>query len=643
MSGMRPTEPASRLRLPVICLAVFLVALGVRLLHLQDSRLAFDQPEQMMNALIRPYRQDAKRMVEEGGALLPGSPVEEGNTRLIVHPPGYSLLIAALFANRASDPSYVGLRVLQIVCDALSCVLLVLIAAELMPLVASAIAGLLAALSPHFAHYALWLSPDSLSVLPVMGGLYLIVRTVNRPHWATTLGGGLLFGLSCWLRANALLLAPFCAAALVLLLDRGVRLKHASLLVVAAVVAVAPITIRNWFVYHRVVPLTPTAGLLLIEGIADYDQEGAFGMPKTDVDAVIKDVDWHRRPDYGGSLWSPDGVDRDRARFARGLDVVKSNPGWFLAVMFKRAGFMLRYNDGLRLPWPMYTAKVPIILAEPPFGSVHSIEGREPEWGMSGIDLLTAGHAISRGVRITPDERSRSLRIEGDDSEFGNQFGAGPLAVRPHSDYVMAVRARLDRGSIAAKVTDSGSRITLGSVGLPEMRRRRGHEDSSADDQPSGSSAEERMETVQAPFATGERNEVQILFSNDGVGSSEARLNDLALYRFGRTPFEWTRYPRLVIRAFQKNLFVTARMWTLIAMGATLLAFAGRGRSLVLFLVVPLYFLCTQSTLHTEYRYVLAIHYFLFALAAMTLWFAGKIVARFVRILLRSGLDKKSA
>lgn len=47
-------------------------------------------------------------------------------------------------------------------------------------------------------------------------------------------------------------------------------------------------------------------------------------------------------------------------------------------------------------------------------------------------------------------------------------------------------------------------------------------------------------------------------------------------------------------------------------------------KTLALLLVVPAYYLCFQSALHTEYRYVLAIHYFLFVLVALALYTTGK-------------------
>ena len=60
-------------------------------------------------------------------------------------------------------------------------------------------------------------------------------------------------------------------------------------------------------------------------------------------------------------------------------------------------------------------------------------------------------------------------------------------------------------------------------------------------------------------------------------------------------------------------------MWVLIGSGIGLLALAGRGRALIILLSVPAYYLVVHSALHTEYRYILAIHHFLFICAAVTL------------------------
>jgi hypothetical protein len=81
----------------------------------------------------------------------------------------------------------------------------------------------------------------------------------------------------------------------------------------------------------------------------------------------------------------------------------------------------------------------------------------------------------------------------------------------------------------------------------------------------------------------------------------------------------WARRPRLALRAAQK-LFITAIFLPLYMLGLLLLAHTRRTRSLAALIAVPLYYLCVQSALHTEYRYVLAIHYFLFIAAAAALY-----------------------
>ncbi|HEX8557375.1 MAG TPA: glycosyltransferase family 39 protein [Pyrinomonadaceae bacterium] len=111
-----------------------------------------------------------------------------------------------------------------------------------------------------------------------------------------------------------------------------------------------------------------------------------------------------------------------------------------------------------------------------------------------------------------------------------------------------------------------------------------------------------------------------------------------SMLRLERTPLAstlpvsegWTRPPRLLLRGAQK-LFITAVFLPLYAAGLWLLARGRRRRALAALLVVPLYFLCVQSALHTEHRYVLAVHYFLFAVAAHALGRAAGLAAGALR------------
>lgn len=624
----------TRIQLGVISAAILLSAVGVRLLYWQDSYAEIAQKGEWNSAIARHYKREARRMLNEGGILFPNSPVDAGNARLILHPPGYSAFMAGVFA--LSGDSISSMRLAQIVADGLSAVLVLLIAAELFPSAVAVISALLVALSPHFAFYSLWISPDTLCVLPVLVAIYLIIKAGKRPRLITILAAGAMVGVSCWLRANALLLAPFLAAVVLLMFDRGKRLGYAMALVGATVLVVSPITIRNWILYHHFIPISTAGGENLVVGIADFDKEGRFGMPVSDGDAAIKDAQWHNRPDYAITAWDPDGVERDQARYARGLQVIRANPGWFLSVMFKRALFMLRYNDAGSYDWPFNTSRVPIVSAEP--SVLHSLvttREMQPSWSSAGRALLADDSVLSKEATVTLESDGQTLRVAGDGSEFGDQFASAVITVRPKTDYVIGLRADLERGQVAAKITSSDRGIVLASAILNNKATRPKKKKSDVELVEPG--AEDRMSEIEMAFATGDRSEVRLVISNDGLASSSpvARVGQAELFELGATPYQWTRLPRALVRGLQDNIFKTGVLLPLVAGGVLLLPLARRGRALAALLAVPIYYLFVQSALSTEYRYILAIHYFLFVMAGVTLGCFGAALGQASRRVVR--------
>jgi hypothetical protein len=74
--------------------------------------------------------------------------------------------------------------------------------------------------------------------------------------------------------------------------------------------------------------------------------------------------------------------------------------------------------------------------------------------------------------------------------------------------------------------------------------------------------------------------------------------------------------------------------------GVGLLVFAREWKPLLVLVAVPLYYLCFQSALHTEYRYIIAIHYFLFGLAGLSLYAMAGAVASVTRRVFASVLKR---
>jgi hypothetical protein len=624
----QPPARSRRAQTAFICASIFLIAFGVRLLHWQDSYAELSRGEPWMSDLVREYKGDAQRMREGGGILFPRDPIDPGDARLLVHPPGYSLLMAGVFSLWGNSNSAV--RLTQIICDAWSAVMVFLIALELLNTVIALIAGWLAALSPHFAFYSLWLSPDSLPVLPILVAVYLVIQASKRPRLLTVIAAGAMVGVSCWLRANALMLAPFLAVVVAILVSRDKRLRYGLALVAATVVVIAPITIRNWVLFHRFIPLSIAGGENLVVGIGDFDKEGRFGMPTSDAEAALKDAEWHNRPEYANGLWSPDGIDRDQYRYGRGLKVIGAHPFWFASVMIRRAAFMLNYNNSGRADWPFDTATVPLVSTEPAIAHAPASPGDAPPFSSSSAaELLASGTKLSEPTDVSLDAESQTLRIAGDASEFGDQFASAPLGVKSKTDYLLTLRIEPEHGPVAVKVTSADRRITLASALLDSLTAarslKRRMKRASLGSAPDDAVAQGEMSVIQMAFASGERSTVRLVISNNGPTSSRhlAQVGQADLFELGATPYQWTRYPRAVVRGIQKNLFKTTVMLPLVIAGVMLLCLAGRGRALIVLLAVPAYYLCVQSALSTEYRYILAIHYFLFMMSAVALYCAG--------------------
>jgi dolichyl-phosphate-mannose-protein mannosyltransferase len=622
-------------RLSAACAIIFIVAVGVRLLHWQDNRIQYAQSRALESGLVTLYKSEAARIATKGGILFPSEPVERGDARMLIHPPGYSIFLAMLDGDEVTDASDTKLRLVQVILDAGSAVLILLIASKLFPFSAALISGLLVALSPHLANYSLWLTPDSIAVLPILFAVYLITLASERPRLILIISAGALVGLSCWLRANGLLLAPALALAVLLLFERGKRLRYSLSLVAAAAVVIAPITIRNLVVFRHFIPLSIGAGITMIEGIADYDSDGRFGMPQFDQQVKAKDAEWHNRPDYESNIWVPDGIERDRARLARGLGVIRSNPVWFAGVMLKRAAFMLRYNDGGSPSWPLNTALAPVVLREPTFGHEIWAAGQaEPVWSGDPGELLANGAILSSQTEISITDDGQSLAVTGDGSAFGDQFASAPIAVKQDTDYILALGARLRQGDMGIKVTGEDRRTALASTILGIVDRKARKKEKRAIKRGESRPTDEASPTlIQMAFATGQRSEVRLVLSNNGLSDERpvAEADQVRLYELGPTPRLWTGPLRASIRAVQKNLFTTWRMLALVGAGLVLLAIGGRRRALAILLAVPFYYLIFQSALHTEYRYILAIHYFLFIPAAVAIYSAAHAVRDLAR------------
>jgi len=339
--SLQPAMKSLAPRRRVLLLAlVFLCALGVRFLNWQSHH---NEALVVQSSVALNYKHQARLIQRNGVASLFYASSTTNDPDLLGHPPGYPLWLSLIYrVGGEHDPVT---QLLQITLDSLSVAIIALIAFNLFPATVGIIAGFLCAFAPQFSWNALTLLPDSLAALPILLAVLLITLAIKRPGrigLGSVLGAGALVGLSCWLRANALLLAPFLALLILAVCPRGTRFRPALVLLCGALVVIGLLTIRNARAFGQFIPVSLGAGQTLIEGIADYDSDGSLGLPQTDMELIRSEAETYHRPEYADSLFTPDGITRDRARLARGFAVIRARPFWFAGVMIRRAASMLR-------------------------------------------------------------------------------------------------------------------------------------------------------------------------------------------------------------------------------------------------------------------------------------------------------------
>src|SRR6267143_6006532 len=494
-----------------IVLLIFLLAFGVRLLSWHDTRLEVGK---VQTTVSDDYKRVAQLLRQGGLAsfLSSSSPLSDLNT--LGHPPGYSILMS-MFGGSNTTVQFV-----QIICDAFAAVMIFLIVAELLPLSAALIAGMLAAFSPQFAWNSVLFLPDSLAVLPILIAIYCLARAAKNPRLGKFIIAGALVGLSCWLRANAMLLTFFLAAAVLLLVKGERRWRYALVVVFGTLLIILPLTIRNAIVFHRFIPLSLGAGQTLLEGIADYDPQGKFGIPNTDVGIMKQEAEQSGRPDYYGTLFKPDGVERDRARLARGFAVIRSHPLWFSGVMARRAASMLRLERSRT------------VSINPPISHSLAIENLQPVWTETAHELFAAGISKSSQSRASIEQLDQRVELVGDDSKYGEQLSSGKVALQRDTDYVFAVPVQMSSGRMRISVIDNAAKAY--AFGIVEAIEQTTPE-------------EEPVNLIQLPFVSNSDEDVRLSFANEAStpANPTAKIGEIRLFELGPARFLWTRYPRL--------------------------------------------------------------------------------------------------
>ncbi len=244
-----------RRRVALIVGGILAVAFALRLGHVLSQRgdVLFDHP-----AL------DEDEYVFNARALATG----HGEDRPYWQPPG--LVYAMAGTMKAAGPGLLAPRLVQVAISVASCLLLFLIARRLFDVRAALAAAAIAAVHGVLVFECSELLPATWIVFLDLLALWLVLRAAETRRIGDALAAGLALGVAILFAPTV---APFVVVAAILV--RAPR--PAAVLVVAALVPVVPVAVRNYQHGHEVVMVSTNGGLnLFIGNNAHYDDTFAM-------------------------------------------------------------------------------------------------------------------------------------------------------------------------------------------------------------------------------------------------------------------------------------------------------------------------------------------------------------------------------
>jgi 4-amino-4-deoxy-L-arabinose transferase-like glycosyltransferase len=271
---------------------------------------------------------------------------DPSRTDSAVYPPGYPVWLASIY-KLSGTRSLTVVQNVQWILDSLAVLLVVGIGVTAFGWRTGLWAGCIAALWPLLATYGAVPLADAPTSWMVLGASWLLLLAAKRQSVAWALSAGALVGASCWLRANAMLLVFFWALALFLLVQTSWRRRAllSASVVLAAMIVIAPVVVRNLIAFRAFVPTGLGAGTNLLEGIGETERGASeFGAAANDSDLLEQERAELKAPtDQPFSLYYPDGIRRDRERTRKALAIIVRHPFWYAGTVVRRMVGVMKY------------------------------------------------------------------------------------------------------------------------------------------------------------------------------------------------------------------------------------------------------------------------------------------------------------
>ena len=253
----------------LILAAILFVGLLLRLIYLGEIRDTPDFEHPGLDAAYHTYW--ARGMATGDWSVFEGREDPQIYRYPYYRPPGYAYFLSLVYLACGLGPLWP--RILQIVLGLLSVLLSFSLGRRFFGVVAGLLSALALAIYWIFIYYEGELVGVTPSVCLSLLFIILLDRAALRHSFSGYLTAGLVLGVLALFRPNALLLYPVMIAwAAWVVRRRGRRdriMASSGGLLLGVVIAVLPVTIRNYVVAGEVIPIATNAGISL--GVANNE------------------------------------------------------------------------------------------------------------------------------------------------------------------------------------------------------------------------------------------------------------------------------------------------------------------------------------------------------------------------------------
>lgn len=316
----------------------------------------FRFPEKVLTGDQLSYDSIARNLVIGNGFLNTPPPTVDA---VPVLPPLYPLFLAGVYA--LAGPSPMAAKVAQALIVSAVPLLLFVIGQRMVTRQASLLVGVLWLLYVPFYYWSKLLLTDGPYVAVVLATLAVLQEVNHYPLLRNAFGAGLMLSLGLLVRGTLIFLLPLSAFWLVWRwgLRRGSMLAVA--LIAGAILLITPWVVRNFVVYHRLIPIASYGGQNLYIGNNPYTDSRYYDGSQ---------LGGERNAFYTRARELPF-IERDPLLQHEAISYMRAHPFKTVAVSALRA---VRF-------W------APVWMPRPPFNQLAFL-GRWTESGLYGIEFI---------------------------------------------------------------------------------------------------------------------------------------------------------------------------------------------------------------------------------------------------------------